>query len=375
MSKKFDYLVFIGRFQPLHLGHTRVIDAALELADRVIVLCGSATSPRSLRNPWTLNERIGMIEATYPEEFDANRLIVDGIPDLKYRDHLWVGTVQKAVHDIVVQHIHVDKQRGNWTPDGVADKKIGLIGCKKDNTSYYLDLFPMWDSVPVLFLDPLNATDLRNALFAPYVDDMAPMIDEIYDLDKVFPKEVGKHFQSNIPVSAQFGFMPDEAWEQLGNEWKFIVDYRKSWEVAPYPPTFVATDALVTQSSHILLIERRAEPGKGLWAMPGGFLDQHETIAEGTLRELVEETKIKVPTPVLERSVRKRQVFDDPHRSMRGRMITHVTHYDLKPGKLPKVKGGDDAAKAKWVPLSEVKEDRMFSDHYHIIKAMLGDET
>lgn len=375
MSKKFDYLVFIGRFQPLHLGHTRVIDAALELADRVIVLCGSATSPRSLRNPWLFEERKDMIRAAYLDAFADGRLIIEGIPDLKYRDHLWVGMVQKTVNDIVARQLSVDKIKNGWNPDGTADKKIGLIGCKKDNTSYYLDLFPMWDSVPVLFLDPLNATDLRNTLFAPYVDEQAPLIDEKYDLTKIFPPNVAQYFKSDIDPDEMYGWMPDEAWEQLGNEWKFIVDYRKSWEVAPYPPTFVATDALVTQSSHILLIERRAEPGKGLWAMPGGFLDQHETIAEGTLRELVEETKIKVPTPVLERSVRKRQVFDDPHRSMRGRMITHVTHYDLKPGKLPKVKGGDDAAKAKWVPLSEVKEDRMFSDHYHIIKAMLGDET
>lgn len=373
MSKEFDYLVFIGRFQPLHLGHTRVIDEALKRADRVIVLCGSASSPRSLRNPWTLDERINMIEATYPEEFDSNRLIVDGIPDLKYRDHLWVGMVQRTVNSIVAQHILVDKHNGIWTPDGVADKKIGLIGCKKDNTSYYLDLFPTWKSVAVEFLNPLNATDLRSALFAPYVDDMAPMIDELYILEDVFPRHVASRFHHNIGEDEEFGWMPEEAWEQLGNEWKFIVDYRKSWEAAPYPPTFVATDALLTQSGHILLIERRAEPGRGLLAMPGGFLDQHETVAQGTIRELIEETQIKVPEPVLRGSIKKQQVFDDPHRSMRGRMITHVTHFELKPGKLPKVRGGDDAAKAMWVPISEVTENRMFSDHYHIIQAMLGD--
>lgn len=368
MKYDFDYLVFIGRFQPLHLGHTRVIDEALKRAKKVIVLCGSATSPRSLRNPWTFEERRAMLSATYHGGGGDERLLIEGIPDLKYRDHLWVGMVQKTVHNVIAD----DLRRSGWNPDGVADQKIGLIGCKKDNTSYYLDLFPTWDSVSVNFLNPLNATDLRNALFAPYADNMAPMIDELYILEDVFPRHVASRFHHNIGEDEEFGWMPEEAWEQLGREYQFIVEYRKSWEAAPYPPTFVATDALLTQSGHILLIERRAEPGKNMLALPGGFLDQNETVARGTLRELVEETGIKVPEAVLSGSIKKQQVFDDPHRSMRGRMITHVTHFELKPGKLPKVRGGDDAAKAMWVPLSEVREDRMFSDHYHIIQAMLG---
>jgi len=61
-------------------------------------------------------------------------------------------------------------------------------------------------------------------------------------------------------------------------EFACINQYIESWSVAPYPPTFVTVDAVVIQDDHILLIRRERCPGKGLWALPGGFLDQDETI-------------------------------------------------------------------------------------------------
>lgn len=48
---EFDFLVFIGRFQPFHKGHAKVLRQALESASQVIILAGSAHQPRSTRNP------------------------------------------------------------------------------------------------------------------------------------------------------------------------------------------------------------------------------------------------------------------------------------------------------------------------------------
>jgi bifunctional NMN adenylyltransferase/nudix hydrolase len=107
-------------------------------------------------------------------------------------------------------------------------------------------------------------------------------------------------------------------------------------------------------------------------ALPGGFLDANETLKTAVIRELREETRIKVPAPVLAGSITKQQVFDDPYRSARGRTVTHAYLIELKDGELPKVKGGDDAAKAFWVPFAEIKPERMFEDHFHIIQAMVG---
>ena len=108
-------------------------------------------------------------------------------------------------------------------------------------------------------------------------------------------------------------------------------------------------------------------PGKGLWALPGGFLNQEETMLDGAIRELKEETKIKVPVPVLKGSIKGSKTFDAPNRSSRGRTITQAFFIDLGVGELPKVKGSDDAEKAFWVPFNQVKQEKMFEDHFHII--------
>jgi bifunctional NMN adenylyltransferase/nudix hydrolase len=151
-----------------------------------------------------------------------------------------------------------------------------------------------------------------------------------------------------------------------------IKKYKKSWEAAPYAPTFVTTDAVVVQSGHVLLIERGAAPGEGLWALPGGFINQDETIEDAALRELREETKVKVPLPVLRGSIKANRVFDKPDRDPRGRMITHAFLIELPPGELPAIKGSDDARHARWVPISDVEEAEMYADHYHIITYFLG---
>ena len=107
--------------------------------------------------------------------------------------------------------------------------------------------------------------------------------------------------------------------------------------------------------------------------MPGGFVHQDESLLKACLRELREETKLKVPEAVLKGSIRDQKVFDAPNRSSRGRTITYAFHIELKPDlKLPKVKGGDDAREAFWLPLSQLDSTQLFEDHYFIIQKFLG---
>ena len=131
------------------------------------------------------------------------------------------------------------------------------------------------------------------------------------------------------------------------------------------------------QSGHVLVIRRGFQPGKGLLALPGGFLQPDLTLEENAVRELKEETQIKVPVPVLKGSIKAKKEFDHPTRSNRGRTVTFAYYFELdsklKNG-LPKVKGGDDAKKAFWLPLSALgeKEDEFFEDHLSIIRHFLG---
>ncbi len=160
-----------------------------------------------------------------------------------------------------------------------------------------------------------------------------------------------------------------DEYKRLHEEWHFIQDYKAQWLGAPFPPTFNTTDAVVVRSGHVLLVRRLAAPGRGLLALPGGFLKQDEEILDGCLRELKEETSIRITEADLKRQIEMEKTFGSPNRSLRGRTITHAFLINLGSGPLPYVKGDDDADKAFWMPFREVmlRESEFFDDHWHII--------
>lgn len=341
MSKKYDLLVFIGRFQPFHLAHLEIIRRATTLATHVLVITGSANQPRTYKNPFTSSERANMIKSATSGLELAVEVVTN--PDSMYNDSAWAVRIQALV--------------SNYTQLAFNSKpvNIGIIGYKKDLTSDYLNMFPQWSLEEVALIEPLNATDVR---------------------DLYFKSDANMNFIKNVVPRSTFDFLSEfkksKEYTQIIQEREFISNYKKQFASLPYPPIFVTTDSLVVCSGHVLLVERKAFPGKGLLALPGGFLNVNERIAAGALRELKEETKIKVPVPVLEGSIKRVKVFDHPDRSARGRTITHCFLIDLGDGALPKVKGADDARYAKWVPISEVSSNCMFEDHYQIIQDMLG---
>jgi bifunctional NMN adenylyltransferase/nudix hydrolase len=342
-TKRYDFLVFIGRFQPFHVGHVEVIQSALKIADKVLVLIGSANQPRTIKNPWTYMDRVGMIFAglNLPPE-DKGRVVCAPLRDQAYNDQKWVASVQSIVDDQV-------------RISCVKNANIGITGHAKDSSSYYLKMFPQWDLVEHEMNQDVNATDLRKLLFEGK---------NVMFLKGVLPR-------GSFEYVDQFTHTPE--YKDLIKEYNHIQKYRKSWEAAPYAPTFVTTDAIVIQSGHILLVQRDASPGAGLWALPGGFLEVDERIIDGMLRELREETKLKVPAPVLRGSIKAREVFDDPTRSMRGRTITHAFLIELPPGELPQVKPQKgEARQVKWVKITDLDESVMFEDHFPIIQRMLG---
>lgn len=342
-----DALVFIGRFQPFHNGHKAVIDAALEQAHEVVVVVGSSFAARNIRNPFTFQERKAMIEAVYPRGRTdrTTRVKVVPVSDYPYDDNKWVNAIQKIVDATV--------------PNA---QDVGLIGHSKDSTSYYLNIFPRWKNhVEVADVSGINATDIRKLMFEG--NDAGT---SSHFISTMMPKEAHGAMCDVINRNAKVG----GAWDTLCQEYQMVKKYKEAWKAAPFPPTFMTVDAVVVQSGHILLVERGDMPGKGLWALPGGFLNQDETMLDGAIRELKEETKIKLPDRMLASMKRlgiPSKTFDAPNRSVRGRTITQAFFIDLGVGELPKVKGSDDAAKAFWVPFKDVKQEKMFEDHFHII--------
>ena len=336
-TKKRDALVFIGRFSPFHNGHKAVVDAALKRAKEVVVVVGSSFAARNIRNPFTFDERKAMIEAVYP----TDRVKVVPVSDYPYDDNKWVNAIQSIVDQAV--------------PDA---KDVGLIGHSKDSTSYYLNIFPRWKNhVEVADVGGINATDIREVILTSmdYTD--------FEELSTIMPSKT---------LSCMAGLLSKPEFNVIRAEYEMVKKYKDAWKAAPFPPTFMTVDAVVVQSGHLLLVKRGDMPGKGLWALPGGFLNQEETMLDGAIRELKEETKIKVPVPVLKGSIKASKTFDAPNRSSRGRTITQAFLIDLGVGELPKVKGSDDAEKAFWVPFNEVKQEKLFEDHFFIIDNFLN---
>jgi 8-oxo-dGTP diphosphatase len=117
-----------------------------------------------------------------------------------------------------------------------------------------------------------------------------------------------------------------------------------------YPRPAVSADCIIIDKTgghlKILLIERHNEPFKGMWALPGGFIEEDETVDAGAARELKEETGLNV-------SLEQFRVYSDPERDPRGRIITVAFIAVLENEKL-KPRAGDDAKNVKWFSISEL---------------------
>jgi bifunctional NMN adenylyltransferase/nudix hydrolase len=362
-EKQFDLLVFIGRFQPFHNEHKRIIDTAVEKADKVLILVGSSGKARTIRNPFTFAERRRMIQKNYPcaragegSEWSSNEpLIIKPLFDKTYNDTAWIKQVQTIVTTTALDI----KNKGGFHNDGIGDMRIGLIGASKDATSYYLELFPQWESVNVPLLSDLNSTVIRNDYWERgYVD---PKIMPVSTYD----------FLYGPTTEVTYPFYITQMYKDLRAEYEFAQNYKAQWKDAPYPVIHSTVDTVVEQSGHILLAKRRSLPGKGLWSLAGGYLKIGETQVDGAIRCLKEKTGIKVPEPVLHGSIVDDHTFDDPNRSALGRGITRAYHIKLRNDtSLPKLKGSDDDR--KWFPVADIKEELMYDDHYHIIHYFLG---
>lgn len=128
-----------------------------------------------------------------------------------------------------------------------------------------------------------------------------------------------------------------------------------------YPHPAVTTDCVIFgfdgERLQVLLIERGIEPFKGRWAFPGGFIKMDETAEEGALRELKEETGME------NAFIQQFHTFSNPLRDPRERVIT-IAFYALV--RIQEVKGGDDAASARWFPLDEIPA--LAFDHDHMLR-------
>jgi bifunctional NMN adenylyltransferase/nudix hydrolase len=306
----------IGRFQPLHPGHRDMIRQAKRFVDKIVIIVGSANSARTIKNPWTYSERKIEIDRFVSHE-NITATVVP-LNDYLYSDNQWLTDARNIINEY----------SGN---------ENFLIGHHKDGNDY-LDWFPDIKYININTGIDINATTVREQMWMRN--------------DPLMPTEVKEDF----------------------------VYYRMTepslFSNYPYPDTlnFNCADCLVTCAGHVLLIERGRAPGRGSWALPGGFKNNNETFVDAAIRELMEETNLRVPEKVIRGSIVSTKLFDSPKRSFGISRITLAVHINIKPnsdGSLPRANGADDAAAAEWVPITKsINSYPMFDDHLSIISDM-----
>lgn len=333
---KYDYVAFIGRFEPWHNGHMAVLKQACELGDNVILVLGSSNVAPTVKNPFTASERAEMISKLITLENGVTKPVyITSVRDYLYDDTKWVNEVQASVAEIAGY-----------------DKRVALIGYHKDDSSYYLNLFPNWDFVHATPSAKIDATNIRNLL----LEDKSP-----YDL---VPAPI---------TSILTEFKTTERFTNLQKEHEYYKQYKKDWENSPYDPSFNCVDAVVIQNNMVLVVTRKDHPGKGLYALPGGFIHSNEHILDACIRELKEETSIVYPVTELKDSLTEVKVFSHPNRSLRGRTYSFAHCFRLNEKVLPQITGGDDASHAKWLPIRDMYkyESSFFEDHVQIVSYFL----
>jgi bifunctional NMN adenylyltransferase/nudix hydrolase len=310
--------IFIGRFQPAHQGHVHALGIASTQVDKLYILIGSANACRSIKNPWTYSERADQLRKKLRNENITNFEIVP-LNDHPYNDTQWIADVRATV-----EHFEMGEPI--------------LFGHMKEGNNY-LRWFPDWKFRDVEAQYNINATAVRQHMFNTNSPDMPSTVHDDY-----------AYYEKEKVTFAGY----------------------------PFPETlnFNCSDAVLECQGHVLLIQRKFAPGRGAWALPGGFRNQRETFLDCAIRELIEETNVRVPEKVLRGSIVKTELFDDPRRSFgipRNSLAVYMRINPNPDGSLPRANGADDAALCKWVPLTDaLNKIEMYDDHAAIISKVTG---
>lgn len=343
--------VFIGRFQPFHNGHLSVLEKMVDDGcDEIVILIGSANAYKSIKNPWTFYERVEMIRNVLSnnEKFSQIRIEYNALKDHLYNDAIWKKEVQES---LVYEEEYTE---------------VVLYGHSKDESSYYLREFPQWKTVEVEDSSGISATHIRECLFDALRYQLSEPTVEIKSIEPMIPEEVlgfiieNYVYANNLPL----------------DDWSYYLKEKEMFKGYPYPETlnFICADAVLECAGHILVIQRKNAPGAGSWALPGGFLNKNEKLVDAAIRELYEETNVKVPEKVLRGSIKNIMLFDHPDRSCGNRRITQAVHMKINTdpyGRLPKVRASDDAVNARWISINNIlSKGYMYDDHSSIIETM-----
>ena len=326
--------VVIGRFQPFHRGHEQLINRALVESELTLVVIGSAGRASDVRNPWSELDRVAMLSSLFhtSEKPGEGRLAWVSVNDHLYDDNAWLRELKI-------------KLNGQIRPED----RITLFGHDKDESTFYLKLFPEWDFVdPGAFEDRLDATTIRKSLY------------EKKEIPPGLPEGVEKYIREN--------WLDSEVHRRLIKEYDYIHKEIERDKKYKFPPSYITVDAVVVYPGKVLTIKRKSLPGVGLRSLPGGFLKREEFLLDAAIRVAEDKSGMRVKKEWLRNS----RVFDHPRRSLAGRRVSHVYRFDV-PANLSLNFGDKNKFKGEWIDIADVwlYAAEFFEDHAFIIEEML----
>lgn len=339
----------IGRMQLPHSAHFELIRHALQRADQVQVILGSAFLAPSPVNPFSAEQRQQMLYAGLTQDESA-RVRFAWARD-RYDQAKWTTDINQTV-------------QAHHNACGGAGRPL-LVGHDKDATSSYLQWFPNMDLDMSAPRHPgLGATALRAQL-----------------LDSQPGQQPSAALRENVPADVLdwlLHWRASAAGEYVASYHRAVQAYNAKWGRGP----FETADALITCNEHTLLV-RRGGDGDGVGidqlALPGGFLNDNESPLDGALREAGEETRI-IELGISKQLLRDCSVsqhrFAHPRRSPRGLLRTTVTRIQLPSmASLPEVQSSSDTNVALWLPNAcrAAMEQEFFEDHANIIATVEGE--
>lgn len=348
VARDYDAVVVIQRSNPPTNAHVRNVRAAASVGQFAISVKGSSYHPRTVKNPLSDEE----VEATWTEIVKDDADVRDKLRFVRVRDYYdnekWKRNVEKQVYEVL-------------TKEGISQDlaRVAILGHSKDETSFYLAMFPDWDQIEVSNYQGLNATDVRTLFYdAENLATHWPMIATMVPA-------------ATVGMLKSLAIRP--AYEHLVAEYRYIQkilgDEQKFRELKNNPNWELNTncsDVVIECSDHVLMGYRGGVYGYDQLAFPGGIKGR-ETFLNAGLRELFEESTFAFTKAYLMQYLVNSHMFDHEGRSQAGVRCSMGFHFNLGNLPLQEVWGKDDMKHRRmiWVPKKEWKDyaPLMFEDH------------
>lgn len=313
MAKNYDLIVFIGRFQPFHKGHYQVAKEAIAQTDSFLIVLGGKDSPRDSKNPYTVEERKKIIQASFTEEELLPFGHIEAICDYA-DDAVWMTALENIIN----------------TACSKSNAKIAIIGHEKDASSYYLrQCAEKWHVILPDNMLIMSASDIRDNIYSSIsvVDQMVNSMAAYYAEEYIrFHKLVLKQEHNDIIELDQFR-----------SKCKFPIEY--------------TTVAAIVKYNDFYLVN--SFPLK----FPGGLIENNN-IVENTIADYIKSTGIVVP----DECFIIKEKTSTPHISLYGSSNVYTLVYDLSSyvKNLPKIN-----RKSSWLHYTDLISNKKNFDSIH----------